>query len=221
MSRKLPGLPAPPSVEDVGLHSFLEAVREYLAAIGEEGNREILIGPRQGRPGPGVPERFYYATDVKCWFYDTGKEWVPVLGAGQRLFLVSGTATVLPAVIPWNTRLVDDPQVYKLRSSNTEIEVQVNGLFRIQAEITTYISDSSTTRSTSRARLQRNGTDLAGASTYMYNREYNNDTTSGSITYITNLSKNDRIGLYGNKVNGSAQISAIADGTRLLIERIG
>ena len=105
-------------------------------------------------------------------------------------------------------------------NNSGEITINKTGTFLITANVSTYVSSSTSVRSDSLAKIQKNGSTISGTFMWMYNRlgpdtEAGHNTGSASI--IIDITSGDVIRVTGERESGSDTVGLRGNSSRLTI----
>jgi len=124
--------------------------------------------------------------------------------------------------ITWELEKRKD-SIYTHNTSTEAVQINITGDYKIIVDLSTDVT-SGGGRSISEGRVMRDSgigySELTGTRTYMYNRTSTGGENSGSIHFIESLTSGDFIKVQAQRLSGSSTVSTIANGCRLLIERI-
>ena len=107
--------------------------------------------------------------------------------------------------------------------SSGRVTVNKTGKYHIIADVGTYVSSETTSRSQSLARIHINGSQVTGSLMWIYNREGNdNDEGHGnaSASIIRDLTAGDIVDIRGNRYSGSDTVGFRANSSRITIMEI-
>jgi len=107
--------------------------------------------------------------------------------------------------------------------SSSRVTVNKTGKYHIIADVGTYVSSESSSRSQSLARIYINGTQITGSLMWIYNREGNdNDEGHGnaSASVIWDLTAGDIVDIRGNRYSGTDTVGFRGNSSRITIMEI-
>ena len=105
-------------------------------------------------------------------------------------------------------------------NSSGEITINKTGTFLITADVSTYVSSSTTLRSDSLAKIYINGSAITGTFMWMYNREgpdSNQGHNTGSASIIIDITSGDVIKVTAVRFSGTDTVGLRGKSSRLTI----
>jgi len=155
-----------------------------------------------------------------------GSDWVSLTSGGgaDEVFYAYDNVGNIDISSGWTDITLDnevkEDAPYTHAADSAEVTIGEDGWYEITYSISTWITDTSTNRSDSEARLMLNGSEIEGTRGGMYNRQNNSDLANASVTRIIELSDTDVIKLQAQQNSGSATVSTYPDGVSLSIRKL-
>jgi hypothetical protein len=105
-------------------------------------------------------------------------------------------------------------------NSSGEITINKTGTFLITADVSTYVSSSTSARSDSYALIQKNSSTITGTTMWMYNRlgpDSGAGHNTGSASVILDITSGDVIRVIAVRFSGTDTVGLRANGSRITI----
>jgi len=167
------------------------------------------------------------AVDVDTVDITTEKDVVDIGAAVSRegFFMATETAgsqtVTAGAAIQWDTENKKDSTFYTFTAGNAEVEVNVDGWYRITAQVSFSVTVG--TRCTSQIYLMKDTgggqTKINGTDAYTYHRD-TCEVSTCQVEWMEELNAGDKLQVYGILSAGGTTLATVANGNRFIIEYI-